>query len=87
MYIGISVVVVFSFLLILSGGTEAGLNLLLIVGAPLLVLAIAGEALRLWSRRGAQRDQASLRTIFDQLAEFDQLSDSTDGQQPHQYPR
>jgi len=86
MYIGITVVVVFSFVLALSGGVEAGLNLLLIVGVPLLVLAAAGESLRLWSRRGAQRDQPHVRTIFDQLAEFDELPDSADGQ-PHQHPR
>ncbi len=86
MYIGITVVVVFSSILALSGGVEAGLNLLLIVGGPLLLLAAAGESLRLWSRRGARREPVHVRTIFDQLAEFDELPDSADGQ-PQRHPR
>jgi hypothetical protein len=37
---------VFGFVLILSGGIEAGLDLMLIVGIPLPIVAVAGEALR-----------------------------------------
>jgi hypothetical protein len=81
MYIGIAIVVVFGFVLILSGGIEAGLNLMLIVGVPLLGLALAGEALRWWSRRGAPSTDPHLRTIFDQLADFD------DERQQQQHPR
>jgi nitrogen fixation-related uncharacterized protein len=87
MYIGITIVVVFSFVLILSGGIEAGLNLMLIVGVPLLMVAVAGEALHWWSRRGEQRADPHVRTIFDQLEDFDQLPDSADGQQRHHHPR
>ena len=71
MYIGITIVVVFAFVLILSGGLEAGINLMLIAGVPLVLLALAGETLRWWSQRGAERTDPPVRTIFDQLAEFD----------------
>ena len=81
MYTGISVVVLFGCFLILSGGIEAGLNLMMIVGVPLVLLAFAGEALRLWSRRGAHRHSAHFPTIFDQLA------DSPNGQQRQSHPR
>ena len=81
MYVGITIVVAFASLLVLSGRFEAGLNLLLITGAPLLMIALVGEALRVWSRRGEQRDDPHVRTIFDQLA------DSPDGQQQHHNPR
>jgi hypothetical protein len=81
MYIGITIVVVFGCVLILSGGIEAGLNLMLIVGVPLSCLALAGEVLRWWSRRGEQRAEPHVRTIFDQLADFD------DERQRHHHPR
>jgi protein-S-isoprenylcysteine O-methyltransferase Ste14 len=87
MYIGITVVVVFSLILMLSGGIEAGFNLMLIVGVPLLLLASAGEALRLWTRRGAGRHSAHVPTIFDQLAMFDEVANSPDGHHRHPHPR
>jgi hypothetical protein len=81
MFIGITIVVTFAFVLILSGGLEAGLNLMLIAGVPLVLLALAGEALRWWSRRGEQRTDPHVRTIFDQLEQFD------DGHQRQHDPR
>lgn len=87
MYGGITVVVLFAFVLMLSGGIEAGLNLMLIVGVPLLILAAAGEALSLWSRRGARRRGADVPTIFDQLAQFDPPTAPTDQRRRHPDPR
>lgn len=87
MYGGITVVVLFSFVLMLSGGIEAGLNLMLIVGVPLLILAGAGEALSWWSRRGSRRRGTDAPTIFDQLAEFDPPTEATDPRHRHPDPR
>ena len=71
MGIGITIVAVFAVILALSGRIEAGLNLMMIVGTPLIMIAGIGKALSLWSRRGEQCDDVRVRTIFDQLAEFD----------------
>ena len=71
MRIGLTIVVGFSSILIFSGRFEAGLNLLMIVGTPLLLIALVGETLSVWSRRGEQREDAQVHTIFDQLAQFD----------------
>lgn len=71
MRIGLTIVVVFATMLAVSGRFVASLNLLMIVGAPLLVIALVGEALEFWSRRGEPHDDAGARTIFDQLEQFD----------------
>ena len=39
------------------------------------------------SQRGEPRPDPQFPTIFDRLAEFDQLADSADGQQRHHHPR
>ena len=76
MRLGLAIVGVFAAMLAISGGFEASLSLLMIAGAPLLVIALVGESLRFWSRGNEPRDDARVRTIFDQLAEFD-----------HEHPR
>lgn len=48
---GLVVVTVFALLLMFTGSTSAGLNLLLIVGVPLLCIASVGEFLRRRSPR------------------------------------
>ncbi len=52
MSIGIAIVVVLSIALIASGGVAAGFTLLLMGGGPLVIIAIVGELVRKWSRRG-----------------------------------
>jgi len=76
MRIGLTIVAIFATMLTVSGRFEASLNLLMIAGAPLLVIALVGESLSFWARRSEPRDDARVRTIFDQLAEFD-----------HEHPR
>lgn len=49
--VGLVLVVVFSILLAFGGSATAGLNLLLIVGVPLLCIAAIGELVRRRSHR------------------------------------
>lgn len=52
MWIGIAGVTIFAIVLTVTGSTEAGVNLLIIVGGPLLLIAAVAELLRAWFQRG-----------------------------------
>jgi hypothetical protein len=49
--VGLVIATVFALILMFSGSVTAGLNLMLIVGVPLLCIAAVGEFLRRRSRR------------------------------------
>jgi len=52
MFIGIGIVAILSIAIMASGGVSAGFTLLLMGGGPLAIIAIVGELVRRWSRRG-----------------------------------
>ncbi len=62
--LGIIGVVILAIALVLSGGVEPGLSLLLLVGGPLLIIRVVGELLRRWSQRhDGKRAKAGTSTV------------------------